>query len=71
MAIQECRLAIRNFRFCYATTKKMEKNAIHAKKYLVLPGPPGPPGLKVLGPVVPAGRDLETLKVPWSWQDRT
>ena len=26
---------------------------------------------KVLGPVVLAGQDLETLKVPWSWQDRT
>jgi hypothetical protein len=40
------------FCFCYATTKKMEKNAIHAKKenYMVLPGPPGPPGQKVLGP---------------------
>ena len=23
------------------------------------------------GPVVLAGQDLETLKVPWSWQDRT
>ena len=31
----------------------------------------GPPGQKVLGPVVLAGQDLETLKVPWSWQDRT
>ena len=57
--------------YCYATTKKTEKNAITYKKRF---GPvvlAGPPGQKVLGPVVLAGQDLETLKVPWSWQDRT
>ncbi len=56
----------------YATSKnRSEKMQYMQKKYLVLPGPPGPPGQKVLGPVVLAGQDLETLKVPWSCQDRT
>ena len=41
------------------------------ENYLVPPGPPGPPGQKVLGPVVLAGQDLKTMKVQWSWQDRT
>ena len=51
--------------------KKMGKNAVNAQKKLVLPGPPGPPGQKFLGPVVLPGQDLEALKVPWSRQDRT
>ena len=33
------------------------------------PGRTGPRDLE--GPVVLAGQDLETLKVPWSCQDRT
>ena len=71
MGLRNTQEKIKNER--YATSKKKigKKCSTCKKKYLVLPGPPGPPGQKVLGPVVLAGRDLETLKVPWSCQDRT
>ena len=46
--------------------KKCNNMQKKRENYLVPPGPLGPPGQKVLGPVVLAGQDLETLKVLWS-----
>ena len=66
------------FAFVMQQPKRYKKNAIHAKKILGPARTPGTPGTKgprsrgpgrtgprdLEGPVVLAGQDLETLKVP-------